>query len=196
VQRTRRITLGLAGLLALAACEGRMSVTPRTPRFRVDSGTDQNPRPDSGSTQNNAIVNVRAVFDGDTIELGASAGQMTPDGMPLNREHVRLLGIDAPEIEHPPMPADCWGDDAHSALRNQVQGLDVELEYAGSTLRDDFGRLLAYVTLTSNGELVNRWLVRQGHARALDRFSHPRRQEFDRAESDARNDNLGLWTCP
>ncbi|MFC7504048.1 thermonuclease family protein [Nocardioides sp. CPCC 206347] len=63
------------------------------------------PEPAEGKTSQ---VRVTAVVDGDTIRVETSGG----------RQHgrVRLLGIDAPEVAHPPEPAECYAADATGLL--------------------------------------------------------------------------------
>lgn len=186
------------------------------PTFRADSGV----RADGGNNPNDAgngdagttgqTVLVALVYDGDTARLSAGASVMTPDSRPLSGESVRFLGVDAPEIAHPPAPADCWGDEAHARARDMLQGRTVTLEYdldPGCTppisnsqaeacgLRDDFGRLLAYVHL-SDGTVANETLIAEGHARSFRRFTHKYTARYNALEEQARNANLGLWTCP
>src|SRR5207302_4566860 len=89
---------------------------------------------------------VLSVHDGDTITVQLAD----------RKEKVRLIGIDAPEIDQAP-----WGIQARDALRGLLDGKTVRLE-TDITVRDQYRRLLAYVYV---GEmLVNLELVRQGQA--------------------------------
>lgn len=136
-------------------------------------------------------------LDGDTFDVGA-CGQ--DDG-----ERIRMLGIDAPEIEHAPDPADCWGDEAAAELRRLLLGKTVILTF-DEDCTDVYGRTLAYVWLPGEGEegeaglLVNEWMLLEGHARRFDEdWVAPLRleQRFIDAEASAAARGLGLWgTCP
>jgi endonuclease YncB( thermonuclease family) len=195
----RRLGPPLLILVGLTGCDdtGRTgsggTTRPDAGFFTRDSGVITSPM-DSGVPPM-AVIQVGRVLDGDTIILNANASVLTPDGRPMNDEHVRMLGVDAPEIAHPPtttMP-DCWGDESHAAARELMQGLRVELEF-GSPLRDMFGRLLAYVRLP-DGRIANEVLIRQGDARSFS-FSHRDKRKYDDLEAQARRENRGVWTCP
>jgi micrococcal nuclease len=205
---SRWVPCSLALSLALAACEdGRAPVDAGF--FRPDSGT-----PDSGAGRDGSVpmgqIQVQAVFDGDTVRVAASASVRTPDDKPMANEVIRFLGIDAPEIAHPPMSAQCWGDEAHAYLREQIQGRTVVLTFdvdeacpmpvqpsraEACHLRDAFGRLLAYVALP-DGTVLNERLVRLGHARSFRAFPHKFTTLYNQLEMQARADDIGLWTCP
>src|SRR3990172_5325406 len=87
------------------------------------------------------------VGDGDTVTIAGG-------------QKVRLLGIDAPELEREGRPADFLAHKAKAELARLVQGRQVRLEY--DQLRyDQYGRLLAYLFLP-DGLNVNAELVRQG----------------------------------
>jgi hypothetical protein len=99
-------------------------------------GVPMGPDPSEGrATQ----VRVAAVVDGDTLRVEDLSGR------DLGR--VRLLGIDAPEVAHPPAPAQCYAHQAADLLD--------ELAPVGSTVRlltdsgqadtDRYDRLLRYV---------------------------------------------------
>ena len=90
------------------------------------------------------------VVDGDTLVL---AGGLK----------VRVLGIDAPEIERDGRPADFLAHKAKAALTDLTLNRTVSLSY--DRLRyDHYGRLLAYLFLPDQ-TLVNAELVRRGLAR-------------------------------
>lgn len=87
------------------------------------------------------------VSDGDT------AWVRPDDGAPVK---VRLLGIDAPE------QCQAHGAAATAALASRVLHRRVRIE---GRARDDYGRLLAHIVL--EGEDLNGWMVRSGHAWGL-----------------------------
>lgn len=121
---------------------------------------------------------VRAVLDGDTIEVAA-----------LGR--VRLLGIDAPEIEHGFDTAAPFGHEARDRLMALVLHRWVRLEGDGAAL-DQYNRRLAYV-IREDGLFVNAVLVREGLARISARLPLVRLDELRRAEAEAQSFRRGMW---
>src|SRR5207253_6190876 len=119
---------------------------------------------------------VVSVHDGDSITV-------LIDG---RKEKVRLIGIDAPELDQAP-----WGVQARDALRGLVDGKTVRLE-TDITIRDQYRRLLAYVYV---GEmLVNLELVRQGQAVLYTlppNVAHI--EEYRQAQQEAREAERGVW---
>jgi endonuclease YncB( thermonuclease family) len=156
-------------------------------------------------------VNVGCVLDGDTFDVTACGG---------GAERIRLLGINAPEIEHAPDPEECFGDEGSDELKRIISGQEVTLTFDSDCL-GVFGRTLAYVWLTGDDArdlmeeddrdsfeapsddgqpsvLVNRWLVEKGFARVYDEDFAPVNElrlgsDLQRAESDARSERQGLW---
>lgn len=127
---------------------------------------------------------VTVVYDGDTIRVRFENGQS---------KKVRLIGIDAPEM-------DTVGDEARfRALMAKrfaffyLYGKDIELSYDWE-LEDTYGRLLAYVWTESEG-LFNKFILKEGFASVLLRFPFrvDFRKEFMEAETDARSQGKGLW---
>ena len=84
-------------------------------------------------------AHVERVIDGDTIDITALVWiDQTV------KAHLRIRGIDAPEL-HGHCPAERWAAQmATEWLRNAVEGHDVMLTEIGT---DKFGRVLAHVTL-------------------------------------------------
>lgn len=119
------------------------------------------------------------VIDGDTIVLD-------------NREKVRYIGINAPEITK----RDCFGNEAKKKNESLVLHKEVLLEKDVSE-RDKYNRLLRYVYLT-DGTFVNKTLVQEGYAYAS---SYPpdisRQEELLEAQREAKRNKKGLWgACP
>jgi len=119
------------------------------------------------------------VIDGDTLELVGGA-------------RVRLLGIDAPEMERDGVPADFLAHKAKAVLTGLTLRHKIDLEY--DRLRyDHYGRLLAYLFLP-NHTLVNAELVRQGLARVYliaPNLGH--REELLAAQREAIEARRGIW---
>lgn len=121
---------------------------------------------------------VRKVFDGDTIGLD--------DGT-----RVRLIGIDAPEVDSPYSKKEPFGEESKAFLASLVLNRQVSL-VQGDPPRDKYGRLLAYVYV--DGVLVNGRMIREGWARAYRRYYHPWRDLFIVYEREARSRKLGVWS--
>jgi micrococcal nuclease len=122
---------------------------------------------------------VQHVNDGDTLTLA--------DG-----RLVRIIGIDAPEIDHASRTAEPLGMEAHRRSAELVRSRRVRLEF-DQERSDPHGRVLAHVW-TEQGELVSRVLVREGLAVAYHKAPNLRygREllEDQRAAMSARR---GIW---
>lgn len=105
------------------------------------------------------LVRITNVRDGDTFDVTGISDPSVTGG-------VRLIGVNAPEIEHPPEPRECFGPEAYG-FSLQLDGRLVWLTFdAGCT--DSFGRLLAYAWVgPGEGDLWQRQLLRRGFARTL-----------------------------
>jgi len=118
---------------------------------------------------------VTEVIDGDTFR--------TEDG-----SSVRLLGINAPEINDP------GGDIAKHALAWMIMGKDVRMK-RDRTDKDDYGRLLRYIFVDDLN--VNAEMVRLGYAEL--RFFPPDTLylgEMRELEKVAIRNHHGLWALP
>jgi micrococcal nuclease len=122
-------------------------------------------------------VLVRAVLDGDTIDVAAVG-------------RVRLLGITAPRIARLDVSASL-GRDARDRLAALVLRRYVRLEYEDPR-RESVSRRAAYVLL-EDGTLINATLVREGLARVTSRAPLRRLDELHRAEAEAKALRRGLW---
>ena len=120
---------------------------------------------------------VRAVLDGDSFEL--------TDGT-----KVRLIGIDAPDIE----TNECFSAEATAHLRELLPAnRNVRLVYDTSRT-DRLGRTLAYVYRLPDGLFVNIALARDGFVFQL--TTPPNTAHADQigvAVAEARNARRGVW---
>jgi micrococcal nuclease len=123
---------------------------------------------------------VRYVIDGDTVVLE-------------DNERVRLIGINAPEVDHRKYgkTGQKFGNASKAYLEKLIGGKDVSLE-SGTEAYDRFGRRLAYLYL-HDGTFVNREMVRLGYAETFRKFPFEFREEFFALEAEARNNRLGMW---
>src|SRR5688572_13646556 len=85
---------------------------------------DSGPRVDAGMIPD--MVLARVVIDGDTLIVSAGSDLKTPDNRPLDGETIRLIGVDTPEIEHPPEPAECYGNEAKAFTEGAIGGRTIE----------------------------------------------------------------------
>ncbi len=123
---------------------------------------------------------VDRVFDGDTFSL--QTGQ-----------HVRLLGIQAPEIAHGDVPAQPCANDAHAQLRRLLPaGTHVRLRYDQNP-KDRYGRLLAMVE-TATGIHIQQKMLQSGLSYV---YSFPDNRtlipSLYPAERSARHAKQGCW---
>ncbi|MBN1633379.1 MAG: thermonuclease family protein [Ignavibacteria bacterium] len=139
------------------------------------------------------LFTVIETIDGDTFRLS-------------NGEKVRLLGIDAPEMnESDKLERDSEqsGRDKNTIkklgtlsaryVKKLAEGKKVYLEKEpGGDNRDRYGRLLRYVYL-EDGTLINRKIIRDGYAYVYDRYPLSKTEEFKQYEKEARENERGLW---
>jgi endonuclease YncB( thermonuclease family) len=112
------------------------------------------------------------VHDGDTLTIVESAGV---------RRHVRLDGIDAPELRQP------YGTRARDWLTKTTLGKDVRVVSPGV---DKYRRTLGQVWI--GDRWINRELVARGWAWHYRQYSDD--QELAEAEASARKEKSGLWS--
>jgi micrococcal nuclease len=158
-----------------------MKVLLMTLAAAVAACDGEEPRPPSPCGPYEGVVT--GVVDGDTVDLASGV-------------RLRYLLVDAPEIAHPPDPADCFGDEAWAENERLVLGEEVALDY-DVECQDRYGRTLAYVTF--GGRMINRVLVERGYARVL--VIPPNGSayagEFQALEAEAQAAGAGLWgACP
>ncbi len=144
------------------------------------------PQPKKEIQQNNSLIKVVRVIDGDTIEI---EGKQT----------VRYIGIDAPELHHPKKSVQCFAKEAFEKNKELVEGKMVKLEKDVSET-DKYKRLLRYVYLynppsTPEALFVNKYLVAEGFAHAA--TFPPDVKYADVFVSEQRNastNKKGLWS--
>jgi len=126
---------------------------------------------------------VSKVIDGDTIVLATG-------------EHVRYLGIDAPETHilrdghwvDAPKP---FGLEATEFNRSMVEGKMVRLEYDAEHY-DKYNRLLAYIYV--DDKLVNAEMLREGFACVFNKSPNVKHaDEFINLQREARQARRGMW---
>lgn len=143
--------------------------------------TVSEPLPDSAPPANGRTMTVSYVHDGDTLFLTAADG---------SREKVRLIGVDAPELQP---SEECYAGAARDYLRHLTpEGSTVRVA-ADLEAQDHYGRSLYYLW-TADGVLVNLTLVAEGYGTALK--VEPNAAYWDEllaAEALAKSTSAGLW---
>ena len=131
---------------------------------------------------------VTAVVDGDTVRV--------KDREERDLGRIRLLGVNAPELAHDDISAQCWGKQAHTRL--------AELTPVGATVRlvldptqadrDAHGRLLRYVLIDDLD--VQHLLLAEGQARAFwPKGPGLQAGSYLEAAQQAEHDQRGLWAA-
>ena len=133
------------------------------------------------SVQSLRAEKVERVIDGDTFVL--------EDG-----KKVRLIGIDAPETNHPLKPVEYFATESKQFLVTLVEGQDVEL-VLGVDKTDKYGRILAYVYIHDTIHVILE-MLRLGLATAYLLYPHEMEDDFLEAEIEARRSGLGMWSSP
>jgi micrococcal nuclease len=147
-----------------------------------DTGTGSGD-PAGPATGESATADVLRVIDGDTIEVDL-------DG---RTEDVRYIGVDTPETVKPGEPVQCFGPEASAFNHELVEDRVVHLEF-DAELRDDYGRLLAYVF--AGDRFVNAELVEGGYARTLEiEPNTSRAEQLSSLEDAAGAAGRGLWAA-
>lgn len=160
------VLLGLVGYMAAAGVPARGSSSP-----------------DAAQTAAWFVVRgkVTRIVDGDTVHV--RVGKRV--------EKVRLIGIDAAEV------GACYSGEATAEVRRLALNKQVVLHGDRTQARRDrYGRLLAYVNL-STGTDVGLQLIRHGFARVYVFNSRPfaRFSQYDAAERQASSNHTGTWSA-
>lgn len=137
--------------------------------------------------QTNALV-VRTV-DGDTIEV-------IEDGK-VEKQTVRLLGINTPESVDPRRPVECFGKEASKRAKELIEGKRIRLDAdVQADDRDKYGRILRKVTM-EDGEKFNERMVAEGYAMAYVSFpmNAEYKRELKKLQEEARLAGRGLWAA-
>lgn len=137
-------------------------------------------RDDSHDTKGaGKTLRVKKIYDGDTVSALVNG----------RFEKIRLIGIDAPEVDQRP-----WGSKTRECLRSIVSATDsrISLEY-DIERRDKYGRILAYVW-TQDGKMINEEMMKKGCAVL---FTFPPNvkyaERFRAAQKKAQELKEGIW---
>jgi len=142
-------------------------------------GVKETSSSDAGKGARDTVVTGR-IYDGDTIAVFV-------DG---RFQKVRLIGIDAPEIDQRP-----WGRKAQECIEALIRASasKVSLEY-DLERRDKYGRILAYMW-GQDGKMLNEEMLRRGCAVL---FTVPPNVKYAgrlrAAQEKARELKVGVWS--
>lgn len=128
---------------------------------------------------------VTRVVDGDTVKILRNGKEET----------LRLIGMNTPETVDPRTPVECFGKEASNKAKELLSGTKITLEFdEGEGSLDKYQRTLAYVYM-ENGEMFNKWMIRNGYSYEYtydDAYKY--QSDFRAAEKYARERRLGLWS--
>jgi micrococcal nuclease len=134
---------------------------------------------DSSVQESGLVV---TVYDGDTVKVRFKNKQ---------EKKVRLIGIDAPEIENLREEVKFRAQIAKRFAFFYLYKKTVKLSYDWER-EDKYGRLLAYIWTEKQG-LFNKFILSEGFAEAYLFFPFKYKAEFIEAEKEARKLEKGLW---
>lgn len=128
-------------------------------------------------------VTLVETVDGDTIKVKLN-GKV---------ETIRYLLIDTPESKKPGMCIQPYALAASSRNNQLLQNSHIMIEFEPGNLRDNYGRLLAYVF--ADGQSVQETLLKEGFARVVYILKPPYKylSLFKNNENAARKNKLNIW---
>jgi len=134
---------------------------------------------------NNPIYSKAVRFkDGDTFDVSIEDAYIGLE----HKETVRLLGIDAPELDREKV----FGKKALNYLSSRLAGKELYLFFDKERKRDSFCRLLAFVCL-KDGTFINAELIEKGYARQYTQKGNLFYNEFTELQNRAIKNRVGLW---
>jgi micrococcal nuclease len=138
-------------------------------------------------------VRVTRIVDGDTIYVRFGSG---------SEEKVRLIGVDAPEINHPTKGEEPYGAESAEYAYNMLDNIVAWVEFDEGE-RDQYGRMLAYLWLEKpeaaseteiRSKMFNARLLLDGYARQVIFQPNVKYVEYFSAfVNEARREKRGLW---
>ena len=122
------------------------------------------------------------VHDVDTVEI-------RPDSVGGKRFTCRLYGIDTAEVTHNGKLGQPYGKEARRELKNLIDAYKVEVTLTGDKT---YNREVCIIKKA--GTDINLEMVKRGYAWAYREYlKGPYASEYIGAESEARENKLGLW---
>ena len=140
----------------------------------------------SGENEKKLFFRVTRIVDGDTFWVVDEA---------LNRQKVRLIGIDTPELKHGNEPEEFYAQAAKEFLIDLIADREIRLEF-DQEHTDKYGRTLAYAYVDDT-VFVNKTLVQKGYAHKLPIPPNTKYATlFTQQERLAKSLKLGIWQQP
>lgn len=146
----------------------------------------------SGDKEDNQKLEVKSsqveVIDGDTIKV-----QWKQNGK-IKKETIRLLLIDAPELNHPKWGEQPFGPEAKRYLEKLIENANTVTIEKDQTTRDKYNRFLAHVYVDDTS--VQESLLEKGYVRVayVEQPNTKYLKEYQRAEKEAQEKGLGIWS--
>lgn len=113
----------------------------------------------------------------------------------LNWEHIRLIGINAPEIRHADERADCWAYQSMSQLEHYLTRIRsvsfLQIQRHGF---DKYNRTLATVTIEWDKLSINERMVRDWYAESFAPKDGIPAPDYTSQNKDAINNLLGNYS--
>lgn len=134
--------------------------------------------PDGGLGKLQA-VQVVTVYDGDTVEL--------KDG-----RRVRLVGINTPEVAHPPKAEEPLGQSATQLLKEKIGDKPLWLQ-TGKQAKDHYGRTLGYLFTAEGNNIIAELLYSGAGFQVAIPPNLAYSDCYSRAASQARQQGRGVW---
>jgi len=180
LRTTLIISLLLNILFIFLIMQNKMAIAPESTETTKVENTDIK---NEEIYENGKTYPLMRVVDGDTIVVGFEN----------KTEYVRLIGINAPELNDP-AGAQCYAQESTKHLQEIAQtGLVVLFFDDSQGVRDTYGRLLAYVQLTDGTDL-GEYMLKDGYVHEYTYQSTYSRQDvYKKAEEEARSEKRGLW---
>lgn len=172
------------------AQQDKVPTTPQEENAEIKKAAKPSKQAEKTVETANDFYTVTTIVDGDTIKV--TNGTVV--------ETIRIIGIDAPETQHPSKGVECFGKEATAEARRLLTGKEVILEQDPTQdKRDKYERLLAYVTF-KDGTDFGKQLIRNGYAYEYT-YNLPYKNQsiYKSAQKYASDNELGLWspsTCP
>lgn len=131
---------------------------------------------------NSQAYQVTKVVDGDTIKVLINGEEET----------IRVIGIDTPELKGD----ECYAQKAKDKVQELLSNSQVTLETDPTQgQRDRYERLLRYVFL-EDGRNLSEVLISEGYGYEYTyNKDYKYKDDFVKAEEDAKFANLGLWSA-
>ena len=168
------------------------------PAVKTSSAPDPVPTRNQYTDTGAIPTTVVRIIDGDTIAVAPVDGELEATNDRGDEHVVRLLGIDAPEVEKSDgTPAQCGGDRAEQVLAEMIRpGSDVEIIYDPVADRTDrYGRSLAYVEAGDQVDLAYE-MAGGGYVAAWYPSDQPQPErflEYSTVSKRAAQAQMGYW---